>query len=68
MRILDEKPIHSPLDIADARLIAPGDPDRSVLVKRAGLRGKDQMPPLSSHRVDEAGVALLREWVRSLKK
>jgi glucose/arabinose dehydrogenase len=68
MRILDEKPIHSPLDLPDARLIAPGDPDRSVLLKRVGLRGKDQMPPLSSHRVDEAGVALLREWIKSMKK
>jgi hypothetical protein len=67
MRILDEKPIHTTLDLPDARLIAPGDPDRSVLLKRVGLRGKDQMPPLSSHRVDEAGLALLREWVRRMK-
>ena len=68
MRIVDVKPTHTPLDIADARLIAPGDPDRSVLLRRIGTRGMNQMPPLSSSRVDEAGVALIREWIQSLKK
>jgi hypothetical protein len=68
MRILDVKPIHSTLDLPDARLVAPGAPDRSVLLKRAGLRGQNQMPPLSTRRPDEAGLALLREWVTSLKK
>jgi glucose/arabinose dehydrogenase len=68
MRILDVKPIHTPLGLPDARLVAPGSPERSVLLKRAKLRGKDQMPPLSTNRPDEAGVALLREWISSLKK
>ena len=68
MRLLDVKPIHATFDMADAKLVVPGVPERSVLLKRAGLRGKDQMPPLSSNRVDELGVALLREWIMSLKK
>jgi ABC-type transporter Mla MlaB component len=49
-------------------LIVPGEPDKSVLLKRAELRGRDQMPPLATSRVDEAGVSLLREWIKSLKK
>jgi hypothetical protein len=38
-----------------------------VLLKRVGTRGTGQMPPLSSHRVDERGLELLREWVKSMK-
>ncbi len=68
MRILDVKPIHTPLDLVDAKLIAPGQPERSVLLKRITSRGPNQMPPLATHRVDEAGAALLREWIMSLKK
>ena len=37
---------------------------------RIGQRGPNtgQMPPLASSRVDHAGVDLLRDWCRSLKK
>jgi glucose/arabinose dehydrogenase len=68
MRIVDEKPVHATFDLRDPRLVAPGSPERSVLLKRAGARGPNQMPPLSTSRADEAGLALLREWVLSLKK
>jgi glucose/arabinose dehydrogenase len=68
MRVLDEKPVHATFDLPDARLVAPGSPERSVLLKRTGTRGPNQMPPLSTSRADEAGLALLREWVLSLKK
>jgi glucose/arabinose dehydrogenase len=65
MRLVDEKPVHATFDLPDARLVAPGSPDRSVILKRVGTRGPNQMPPLSTCRVDEAGLALLREWIKS---
>src|SRR5262249_26305712 len=68
MRLVDFKPIHTTLGIPDAKLIVPGEPEESVLLKRAEWRGRDQMPPLATSRVDEAGMALLRDWIRSLKK
>lgn len=68
MRLIDEKPIHSTFDLTDARLVAPGMPERSVLLHRVQLRGANQMPPLSTNRVDEQGLALLREWVQAMKK
>lgn len=68
MRVLDVKPMHRTFDLTDAKLIAPGHPERSVLLKRISLRGPHQMPPLSTNRVDERGVALITEWIQSLKK
>jgi uncharacterized repeat protein (TIGR03806 family) len=67
MRLLDVKPLHTTFDLPDARLIAPGHPERSVLLKRIGTRGPNQMPPLATHRVDAEAVALLREWIASMK-
>jgi uncharacterized repeat protein (TIGR03806 family) len=68
MRVLDVKPVHTTFDLPDAKLIAPGAPERSVLIHRMGMRGSGQMPPLSTNRVDEAGLELMREWCRSLEK
>lgn len=54
------------LGIADAAIVVPGDPARSVLLARVGTDGDAQMPPLARAQVDEAGVALLTAWVESL--
>lgn len=52
--------------IANARLIAPGDPARSIVVYRASHRDASAMPPIGSNEIDAAGVALLTEWIESL--
>ncbi len=70
MRLVDALPVHQTFDLKDAKLIAPGAPEKSVLIHRIGKRGPNtgQMPPLSSNRVDVLGVELLTEWCKSLKK
>jgi uncharacterized repeat protein (TIGR03806 family) len=70
MRLIDTKPVHQTFELPDARLIAPGAPERSVVLHRIGKRGPNtgQMPPLSTNRVDTAGVELLTEWCKGLKK
>jgi hypothetical protein len=65
-KLLDVKPIHHTFDIEDARLIARGDPERSILVERLTRRGPGQMPQLATSRVDEQAVELLRAWIASL--
>lgn len=54
---------------APARMrIAPGAPERSVLVER--MRARDavtQMPPLGTQLVDRDGVALVSAWIAELK-
>jgi uncharacterized repeat protein (TIGR03806 family) len=54
------------LGVANARIIAPGDAARSVLVQRTNRRDAAAMPPLSSHVVDTAGVQLLQQWINQL--
>lgn len=67
MRLIGEKPLHQTFDLTDARLIAPGHPERSVLAHRIGLTGPGRMPPIATSRVDERGLALLRDWIRTLQ-
>jgi len=66
-RMLNEPPIHETFGIAKARLIAPGDPLRSVMYYRMSHRGLGQMPPTSTNRIDRAGAKLLREWISQLQ-
>jgi uncharacterized repeat protein (TIGR03806 family) len=55
------------LGITDARLIAPGAPDRSVLAVRMSRRGvTEAMPPVGSALADTAGVTMIRSWITSL--
>lgn len=54
------------LGVAGAQLLKPGRPDASLVVLRMQSLGPARMPPLASHVVDAAGVALLREWIAGM--
>ena len=54
------------LGMPGARIVTPGEADRSILVHRANRRDVHGMPPLGSSIVDTAGVQLLSDWVDSL--
>ncbi|HUY90029.1 MAG TPA: PQQ-dependent sugar dehydrogenase [Pirellulales bacterium] len=64
--VIGVAPLHDKFGVAGALLVAPGAPDKSVLLKRLALRGRGQMPPLATSVVDEAGVKLLKEWIENL--
>jgi uncharacterized repeat protein (TIGR03806 family) len=68
MHVVDEAPLHDRFDIADARVVAPGAPERSVLYRRISRRGTGQMPPLVSTEVDRKAVDLIGEWIRGLEQ
>jgi hypothetical protein len=51
---------------ADARIIVPGERQHSILWQRMLRRDGQGMPPLSSHRVDEAGSELVGQWIDGL--
>lgn len=54
------------LDLADARVVAPGEPARSVLLYRMAKFNAGRMPHIGSELVDPAGVGLVSEWIDSL--
>jgi len=68
MRIIDVTPNHDAFGIANAKLIAPGDVSRSIIPNRMSRRGPGQMPPLATNVPDEKAIALIKEWIGSLKK
>ena len=65
-KLLDVKPVHDTFKLEEARLVVPGVPGRSVLLKRLEMRGRGQMPQLATSLTDRRAVALFREWIASL--
>jgi hypothetical protein len=43
-----------------------GDDTKSVSILVDGIRGPNQMPPIATHIVDDAGVASVKAWIKSL--
>jgi uncharacterized repeat protein (TIGR03806 family) len=70
MRLIDAPPVHQKFDIEEARLVAPGHPERSVLLHRVSHRGPNSggMPQVGTNLVDEQAVKMLREWIASLEQ
>lgn len=66
MNILNALPMHTQFGIADARLVAPGAPERSLLAYRTVLRGPGQMPPVGTLVPDGEGATLLAQWIAAL--
>jgi len=66
MKAIGITPLHSTFGIPDAKLIAAGHPERSVIYERMTRRGPGQMPQLATSIVDEKAVAVVREWIESL--
>src|SRR6185437_2178795 len=53
---LDTQPQHSDLGVPGARVLVPGDPDRSLLWLRINKLGRGRMPHIASSVIDPAGV------------
>src|SRR5213076_2988897 len=64
--IFDVKPQHAAFGLADPRLVACGDPCRSVLLYRMAKLGGGRMPRVGSNEVDEKGLRLIHNWTASL--
>ena len=64
--IMCDEPEFGVLGIEDARLVAPGAPERSILLNRVRRRDAHGMPPMASMLVDEDGADLLEEWISEM--
>lgn len=65
-KLLDARPLQGTLGVVDGRLIAPGDPLRSILMHRIAREGRGRMPHIGSIQCDPAGIKLIEEWIASL--
>ncbi|GAB3033691.1 PQQ-dependent sugar dehydrogenase [Bowmanella dokdonensis] len=62
----NEAPLGGDLGVTGARLITPGEADRSLLYLRMLEEGQWRMPPVSIHQTDATGSQLIGDWINQL--
>ena len=67
-RICNEAPLGDTLGLTSPVIIAPGNPDRSILVLRMEDSAQHRMPPFASSVVDTQAMAVIREWISGLSE
>ncbi len=66
-KLINSPVMASNMGIGGAKLVKPGDPDRSLLLQRMKRRQDVyNMPPLASHLADAAAVAAMTAWIQNL--
>ncbi len=61
-------PSSTDLGLDGARILAPGAPDRSIVLQRMqSTEWGTRMPPAGTNKVDEVAVGYLRRWIEDLK-
>ncbi|HZP13086.1 MAG TPA: PQQ-dependent sugar dehydrogenase [Nevskiaceae bacterium] len=60
---LDIPPSGGNLGVADARRIAPGAKERSIIWQRMNTTSGARMPAIGSHAIDSNAVALIGQWI-----
>ncbi len=67
MRVCNKVPTLSFMGLPDPKIIAPGDPDNSILVKRMeSLDPANRMPPLGTAEVDIDAMLVIRDWITNI--
>ena len=66
LHLLDEPVTKGAFHLQDAKVLAPGVPERSVLFYRMAKSGRGHMPMFGPRLVDHGGLQLVYEWIRSL--
>jgi putative heme-binding domain-containing protein len=61
--MMDALPVRGTLGLEEARVIAPGWPERSVLLARIARSGPGHMPMIGAREVDSHGFRLLWQWI-----
>jgi putative heme-binding domain-containing protein len=65
-KTLGVTPVQGTFSVPEAKILAPGDPFRSILYYRMAKLGRGRMPHLGSDVVDEAGLRLIGDWIRRM--
>ncbi len=67
-RLIGVKPVQGDLGLPDARIVASGDPFRSVLLYRMATAGRGHMPYLGGRLIDDRGLLVVRDWIAGMKR
>lgn len=60
--------VRNTLSIENGKIVAPGDPVKSILHHRmASMILTEQMPPVGRNVVDTAALEMLEEWIKQTK-
>ena len=65
-KAVDTPPGQGAFNLREAKIIAPGDPDRSLILHRMQLTTLGRMPHVASNLVDREAAELLRAWLTDL--
>jgi uncharacterized repeat protein (TIGR03806 family) len=65
-RTVGVRPVQGAFGIDDARIIAPGEPERSVLFYRFAKMGAGRMPRIGASRLDEPALRLIADWIAQM--
>ena len=63
---VNTRPGQGTFKLTDPRILAPGEPNRSLILERMKLEGLGRMPHVASKIVDQQAVNVVREWIASL--
>ena len=63
---VDTLPGQGTFELVEPRIIAPGKPERSLILARMELEGLGRMPHVASRVVDDQAVEMLKKWIESL--
>jgi hypothetical protein len=55
--------LNNPLDDTNNQVVIPGDIAHSMLLKRMTFTNELRMPPIGLRQIDEAGIALIAQWI-----
>ena len=66
--ICNQAPLGDTLGLMNPVIIAPGEPDQSILLLRMEHPDQHRMPPLASSIVDSEATAVIRSWISDLAK
>jgi putative heme-binding domain-containing protein len=66
LQAIDAPPTQGAFGLDEARIIAPGAPERSVLCYRVAKTGPGHMPRSGATRVDAGAVRLLADWIAGM--
>ena len=66
LELVDHLPNRGYFGLDGASQIEPGNPYRSILYYRVATKGPGHMPMVGAQTIDEEGVRLVHDWIRSM--